>query len=71
MRSGGRAQVSELCLEDRFLAERFPASRSIEPNLSARSIKRDWSASEGKESRRRSKERSIEREGESVRPRNV
>lgn len=71
VRSGGRAQVRELCLEDRFLAERLPASRSTEPNLRARSMRRDWLGSSGADSRRRSKERSTESELVSARSRNV
>lgn len=71
VRSGGRAQASELCLEARFLEERFPASRRTEPNSRARSMRRVWSASEAVESRSLSKETSMQREGESVRPKRV
>jgi len=71
VRSGGRAQVSELWTEERFLAERLPASRSSDPNLRARSMRRDLSASQGEDSRRCSKEWSMEREGESARLRKV
>jgi len=71
VRSGGRAQVSELWKEERFLAERFPASRRRDPSLRARSMRRDWSASQGEESRRCSKDWSMEREWESARLRNV
>lgn len=61
----------KLCLVERFLAERFPASRSMVPNLRARSMRTDWSASQGETSRRRSKGRSIQREGESASERKV
>jgi len=71
VRSGGRAQVSELWTEERFLAERLAASRRRDPSLRARSMRRDWSASQGEESRRCSKDWSMEREWESARLRNV
>lgn len=69
VRSGGRGQARELCLEARFLEKFLAASRRMEPIFRARSISRVSSASEGDESRRRSKERSIEREGNSESPR--
>lgn len=71
VRSGGRAQASELCLDARFLAERFPASRRTEPNLRARSMSSVWSESEAVESRSLSKETSMQREGDSVRLKSV
>lgn len=64
VRSGGRAHAMELWSEARFLAERLAARRRSEPSLWARSMRKDWSASEGDESRRRSKERSREIGGE-------
>lgn len=71
VRSGGRAQAMELCLEARLLAERLAASRRSEPKLSALSMRSDWSASQGRESRSLSRERSREREGESAKSRNA
>lgn len=71
VRSGGRAQAMELCLEARLLAERLPASSSTDPNCSARSMSLVWSASQSLESRILSKERSMAKGGESENSRKV
>ena len=68
VRSGGRAQTTELCLVARLRAERLPASSKKVPILRAWSMRRVWSKSEGKESRSLSNERSIQMEDESERP---
>ena len=71
VRSGGRAQVSELWIEARFRADLLPASSSAEPNRSARSINRFWSESQALESRSFSKERWREGPEESESSRNA